>query len=167
MHRVRGHEKAAPLEVRFWAKVDKRGPVPSHLPKLGRCWVWTAAKGGSLGYARLVVNKKLVPGTHVAIYLATGHWPKLEALHKCDNAACVRFSHLFEGTQRKNLEDMARKGRTTAKLTSVEVEGIISKVSAGRSQRELAKEYNVHQTTISHIICGKQWKHITTLEEKK
>lgn len=155
------------IAERFWAKVDKHGPVPSHCPKLGRCWVWTAAKAGVLNYARLVVNKKLVPGTHVAIYIATGKWPVLKALHKCDNAGCVRFSHLFEGTQRQNLEDMAKKHRTTAKLTATEVTEIISKTAQGHSQRKLAEEYNVHQTTISHIVSGKQWKQITNLEENK
>jgi hypothetical protein len=28
---------------RFWAKVDKNGPVPTHRPDLGPCWLWTAA----------------------------------------------------------------------------------------------------------------------------
>jgi hypothetical protein len=149
------------IAERFWCKVDKCGPVPKHKPSLGRCWVWTAAKAG-VGYARLVVNKHLVPGTHVAIYLETGVWPTLKALHKCDNVTCVRFSHLFEGTQRENLEDMSRKNRSTAKLTREEVKEIVEKYKAGRAQRPLADEYNVHQTTISHIICGKQWK---TLKE--
>jgi hypothetical protein len=44
------------IAERFWAKVNKQGPI--HNSKLGCCWVWTAAKAGTLGYARLVVNKK-------------------------------------------------------------------------------------------------------------
>src|ERR1035437_916757 len=27
---------------RFWAKVDRNGPVPAHRPELGPCWVWEA-----------------------------------------------------------------------------------------------------------------------------
>src|SRR5690348_8449196 len=28
---------------RFWAKVDKNGPVPEYRPDLGPCWLWTAS----------------------------------------------------------------------------------------------------------------------------
>jgi len=36
--------ESATLEDRFWAKVDKNGPVPAHRPELGPCWIWTAAR---------------------------------------------------------------------------------------------------------------------------
>lgn len=32
------------IEERFWAKVDKNGPMPEGRPDLGPCWLWTAAK---------------------------------------------------------------------------------------------------------------------------
>src|SRR5436190_17816250 len=35
-------------EARFWAKVDKRGPVSDYRPDLGPCWLWIA--GDSRGY---------------------------------------------------------------------------------------------------------------------
>ncbi|MBU6428993.1 MAG: hypothetical protein KGR26_08285, partial [Cyanobacteria bacterium REEB65] len=28
----------------FWAQVDKDGPIPSHRPDLGPCWIWTRNK---------------------------------------------------------------------------------------------------------------------------
>src|SRR5208282_3495744 len=34
-------ETTEPRERRFWAHVDKNGPVPPHRPALGPCWVWT------------------------------------------------------------------------------------------------------------------------------
>ena len=42
--RARNPPKTMPLEDRFWAKVDKNGPVPAHRPELGPCWIWTAAR---------------------------------------------------------------------------------------------------------------------------
>ena len=35
----------------------------------------------------------------------------LFALHRCDNPACVRPSHLWAGTKRQNTLDMVAKGR--------------------------------------------------------
>lgn len=38
------------VRERFWAKVDKNGPVPEFRPDLGPCWVWTAYITPSTGY---------------------------------------------------------------------------------------------------------------------
>jgi len=48
--------KGAPIEVRFWDKVDKNGPLPdqskSHYVGLDQCWEWTGAVN-HFGYGRL------------------------------------------------------------------------------------------------------------------
>lgn len=31
------------FEERFWAHVNKSGPVPGHRVELGPCWVWQGA----------------------------------------------------------------------------------------------------------------------------
>jgi uncharacterized protein YeaC (DUF1315 family) len=73
--------------------------------------MWTGAIGGSrYEYGRIGHDGKIVEATHVAIYLETGKWPEFQALHKCDNTLCVRFVHLFDGTQKQNMQDAAAKG---------------------------------------------------------
>jgi hypothetical protein len=96
------------LAERFWKRVNKRGPIIK--TRLGRCWLWTgSSKNGR--YGNLWFDGKLVLTHRIAWFLETGKWPEPFSLHKCDNTLCVRFTHLFEGTQKDNAEDRDRKGR--------------------------------------------------------
>ena len=102
-----------PLKVRFWANVNKNGPMHSVLKT--RCWVWTGSTSKS-GYGQISLHEsfkehKVRRANRVAWYLQTGAWPTHLALHKCDNPACVRFSHLWDGTSKENSQDMLAKGR--------------------------------------------------------
>ena len=154
---------------RFWGKVNKEGPIPTHNPKLGRCWMWTAGKH-PLGYGLLWdwETKKLRRATHVAIFLYTGEWPKLHALHMCDNPECVRFSHLEEGTRKKNMQDAVKRGLMNtpkgenagkAKLTWAQVEAIRTEYAQGNiTYRELAEKYGVNNSNIGCIVRGVYWK---------
>ncbi len=98
-------------EIRFWSKVNKDGPIPAHVPYLGKCWEWKAATFRN-GYALFSVQGKSVKG-HRWIYeqticnIPTGN----ECCHKCDNRKCVRPDHLFHGTRSDNMLDCVSKGR--------------------------------------------------------
>lgn len=126
----RGHVKGQPLRFitghrartqfpslakRFLSRVNKDGPMPDARavavwPEIAgeRCWIYgkNAARRGEL---RLHGRRRTAPA--VAWFLATGKWPEPYALHKCDRPGCVRFSHLFTGTQKRNIADMLAKGR--------------------------------------------------------
>lgn len=39
-------------DQRFWAKVNKDGPIPIHRPDLGQCWVWTGESRHGYGFIR-------------------------------------------------------------------------------------------------------------------
>lgn len=100
---------------RFWAKVNTNGPVPAHAPKLGQCWIWTAARDKN-GYGkahRARPHPKRNARAH-RISWELMHCPVppgMLVLHRCDNPSCVRPSHLWLGTNQDNMADMARKGR--------------------------------------------------------
>lgn len=99
-----------PLE-RFWAKVNKRGPIPKHMPHLGRCWVWEGGKT-ERGYGLFYLDSQRWRA-HRWIYNRTiCEIPdNLVCCHKCDNPSCERPSHLFAGTHKDNTTDCKLKGR--------------------------------------------------------
>jgi hypothetical protein len=86
---------------RFWAKVDKNGPIPSHRPELGQCWIWTGALCRGYGYFRDV---KMVPAHRFVWELAQGNIPaRLEIDHLCRVRNCVNPKHLEPVTKKVNV----------------------------------------------------------------
>ena len=150
---------------RFWDKVDK---TPGQGPE-GTCWKWT---GFINRYGRFGFRGTVWLAHRVAWILAKkGEIPPgLCICHSCDNPWCVNPAHLFLGSHADNMADMSRKGRQSrrdgeenhgAKLTEVKVREIRARdARGGVSQRQLAKEYGVHQTLISLIINRKSWEHV-------
>lgn len=99
-----------PVEVRFWAKVDKTDT----------CWLWTGAIDpdgyGKFGY-RDASGRVIGRGAHrIAHELAIGPIPAgLEVDHVwargCTNRHCVNPAHLEAVTQRTNVQRSARSRR--------------------------------------------------------
>jgi DNA-binding MarR family transcriptional regulator len=89
-------------------------------------------------------------------------------LHICDNTFCVRFSHLFEGTQQDNINDMLAKGRAAdkhgelnpkAKITTKQAQQIRTLYATGEyTTRGLAKQFGLaSKSSIGSILKGKSW----------
>jgi len=161
-----------PLETRFWEKVRFCGAGPSD------CWEWDGAYFGN-GYGFLNVGSKAdgsrrpEGAARIAWKLTNGELPPgMSVLHRCDNPRCVRPDHLFIGTQRDNMRDMASKGRASYKgtsnaggkngrsrLTEEQVAKIRSRyVEGGVTQRALAAEYGVSQGAIWMALAGRNWR---------
>ncbi|HYE58590.1 MAG TPA: HNH endonuclease signature motif containing protein [Rhodothermales bacterium] len=94
--------------IRFFAKVDKSGPVPEHRPELGPCWLWTASKNGT-GYGAFCVyidlNKMGRAMAHRWSYEHhKGPIPAGKEIHHiCGTPACVNPDHLEPVTRQENL----------------------------------------------------------------
>lgn len=156
------------LEVRFWAKVDRDGPVPSHCPELGPCWVWTASTFKD-GYGQITIRppKRSRKAHQVAWELAHGPIPEsMCVLHRCDNRPCVRLDHLFLGTIGANNRDMWAKGRSNfqlrpddrAKLTRDQAAAIATRYAAGETNKvNLACEFGISSRAVWNIVNGRAW----------
>lgn len=100
------------LDVRFWSKVDKTPGLG-----IGDCWEWRSTVDyhgyGTFKYSAEVGNVL----AHRLSYALAMSIPFEDLpsntliLHRCDNPLCLRDSHLWEGTQKDNIQDAIAKGR--------------------------------------------------------
>jgi len=169
------HPNSRPLIERFWEKVNKKGPLPNadavaaHPSIEGTCcWVWTGSSNDK-GYGTFKVDGSVVAAHRVSWFIAYGTYPADQCLHKCDNRACVRLLHLFEGDNTANVRDKESKGRGNqprgeaqgiAKLTSAEVLEIRARYAKGESMHSLSLLFNTVHGNISNIIRRINWRHI-------
>lgn len=170
------------LNDRFWAKVDKDGPVQEHCPDLGKCWQWTASTTdcgrGKIGIGGQGGKTETAP--RVSWELANGPIPDgLHVLHRCDYPACVRPDHLELGTHQENMAQMAARGRAKhpgatnpahgedhfkAILTDAKVLEIRR---SGEPRKALAKRYGVTIACVEAVLHRKTWQHLPPSPEDR
>lgn len=154
--------------IRFKEKVEIN-------PDTG-CWEWIGYtdKGG---YGRFRIgssrngDRNMATASRLSYEHHIGPIPDgMCVCHSCDNPACVNPDHLWLGTYQDNMDDMVAKGRwkshgfkgeqcPRAKLTEKDVLKI-RKLVKSMSNKQVAKMFGVHHSTISLIKLGKNWKHL-------
>lgn len=151
------------LADRFWSKVDRQGPSD--------CWVWTGARNEH-GYGVMRPEGQrsgpTIKAHRVSLSLVGVDIDGVVVRHSCDNPPCVNPAHLSTGTKADNSADMVARGRSprgsrsgASKLTERQVAEIRARHASGELHRVLAADYGVSRVTITHIVNGKTWRHVT------
>lgn len=147
----------SPMPQRFWEKVRI---TPG-------CWLWLASN--VRGYGVFGLNRKTPLAHRVSWEMHNGPIPVGRlVLHRCDTPSCVNPDHLWLGTHADNMRDMAakRRGRAEhpsglqayhAKLTAEQATEILALRAAGVKQREVAKRFGVHRSTVQELTQGRTY----------
>jgi hypothetical protein len=135
------------------------------------CWLWTGA-GYQNGYGEIYVHESVrrVVSVHRAMAsLACGlDLTKREVVrHTCDERRCFNPEHLRVGSQKENLEDMVRKGRSNrgersgrSKLDEATVRLIIRLVLMGQTRAAVSRAFNISWSHVHRLVTGKNWRHL-------
>ena len=146
----------------------------SKVIKTETCWSW--AKGCFKdGYGGFCLNGKNERSHRVSYIHFKGEIPEgMLVCHSCDNRKCVNPAHLFLGTNKENLSDMAKKGRSTigiknpmAKMTPDLVLELRDRYfKGGVTYLNLANEYGFAKSTIHSVVKAVNWKRLSGMDLK-
>ncbi len=136
-----------------------RCAVEPHVTKGDGCWVWNGANNG-VGYGQVNIMKRRRYAHRIMYEDAFGPIPKgLFVLHRCDNRACCKPTHLFLGTAKDNTHDMLAKGRSTRTLSDEQIRAI--RLLKGKmTQVAVGRAFGVKHSTVSNVWLGKTWGHL-------
>lgn len=163
------------VEARFWAKVNKDGPVQPGMET--PCWEWTAAKVSSKpgrDYGSFGVGGRTVLAHRYAYAITNGPVPDgKQVIHACDWPPCVNPAHLSADDQQRNMRDAAVRRRLKSKhfqresnpqgrFTASQIMDIRRRYADGETQSALASEYGTDQAYIHHVVTGHVWSYPET-----
>jgi hypothetical protein len=141
------------------------------------CWIWRLARHHT-GYGHFKLQGKSWRAHRISWMLANDRSIPVgqHVCHTCDNPSCVNPAHLFLGSDLDNAQDRDRKGRhgswskpetrprgeghCWSRLTEDDVRSIRIRYERGDSQRSMAKEYGVGETTIYDVVHRRSWIHV-------
>jgi hypothetical protein len=148
--------------MRFWSKVDMRGP--------DECWLWQAGTTTG-GYGRFkLASHRAVTASRVALIGNSRQEPAgMHVLHKCDNPPCCNPHHLFFGTNADNMADKIAKGRNrtgdqsgakngAAKLNEEQFALVIQRIKEGWNNTQIAADLPITHSMVSLIRLGRMWR---------
>lgn len=147
------------IDQRFFSKFDK----------CEGCWEW---KGiiAKVGYGIFSIKGKPIYAHRYSYEKFKGKIPKgMLICHTCDNPKCINPDHLFTGTYQDNTDDMIEKKRSRnlrgsdcphSKLNEKIVLKLREDYSKGKSIKDMAIEFHVSVSAITHAVKKIKWRHV-------
>jgi hypothetical protein len=137
------------------------------------CWPCSGCSGNRAGHTHLSAGSPTKPN-YFRIYAHVFAWEQANGrqkpegmviMHSCDEPKCCNPRHLSLGTQADNIHDSIHKGRYNAfgkqKLNAAQVLEIRALSAAGELQRVIAARFGIRRHSVSTIVTGKSWQHLT------
>lgn len=137
----------------FWSRTVKNGDCLDWNGPLDDC-----------GYGRIRIDGRNYTTGQAAFFVKHGKFPEGEACHTCDNPSCVNPEHIFDGTHKENMRDMANKGRSgvlrgfdnpNTKLSDEDLRMIAARRNNGEPPRFIAADYGIRREVVYLIATGK------------
>lgn len=149
-------------EMRFWSKVDMRGP--------DECWDWQASRHHT-GYGRFKIAGT-ISGMANRIAWALSHRQdpgNMLVRHSCDRPQCCNPAHLELGTHADNMADKSARGRwrggdhggvknPRALITEEQLADIVQGLQRGETNMSIARRLPIGHSMVSKIRVGLMWK---------
>jgi hypothetical protein len=133
------------------------------------CLVWTGYRS-RLGYGRVALDGRSVSAHRASYETFVGSIGRgMLVCHKCDNRACIRPAHLFLGTQKQNMADMATKQRRRGvggtrgeahPAAKVTVEQVLAIRASMATANEVAEFFGITTKHVYQIRNRETWKHV-------
>lgn len=147
------HGRSPETPEQILARVDRSGGLDA-------CWPWTGSRFAR-GYGRH--GAKLA---HRLVYGLLKATPVPALLrHSCDNKPCCNPAHLLGGSNRDNMQDKASRGRWKgmhgARITADMTIAGRRRVAAGERIIDLAREFDVPQTSLGQAVRGVSFAWLT------
>ena len=146
----------------IWNRINMRS---------NNCWIWMGSVSRQRGgYGQFMARGKGYLAHRLVYELCFGNIPDdLVVRHLCNNPLCCRPDHLELGTHQDNTNDMLRAQRQArgsrqgnAILDEKHIPEIIKLWNSGKfTQGDIGRMFGVNSRTISRIIVGKGWIHVT------
>lgn len=135
------------------------------------CWEYTFCKDSN-GYPVVSWKDELLRTHRFAYWYykmkGKGKLGRWKVRHSCDNPACFNPGHLFRGTQKQNVSDSVKRGRThvgsACSYTSL-TEADVVRIRKLRSNKgwynsRIAKRFSISESPVWLIVTGINWKHV-------
>ena len=131
------------------------------------CWIFQGTLT-KYGYGVIPDGYKQHAAHRLSYEIHKGSIPKgLLVIHSCDQPSCINPDHLRIGTQKDNMTDMVKRGRSPhSKLRERDVIEMrrlwkdrhqpFKKVT----QQELATLFGVCQATVHTVVTRQSWCHL-------